>query len=329
MLEKIHVKLNAIIQKNRFALFFDMKKLILIPAIILVLCLSAFAQAACIETARIIRPKLSKRAYDVYITNFDKAKKIFEKLPDDADATIWFGRRTAYLGRYKEAIKIYSKGIEKHPKDARMYRHRGHRFLSIRCFDDAIKDFKIAAKLIKGKPDKVEPDGLPNARNTPTSTLQSNIWYHLGLAYYLKRDFKKALKAYRNCIKVSKNPDMLVATTNWLYLTLRRLGKTKKVQKALQPIGDNLDIIENDGYYKLIKVYKGKIKADDLLKEIGSDTNSLNNASVGFGLGSWFLINGEKEKAMKIFAQITNGNQWSSFGFIAAEAELNVRKPDL
>ena len=48
----------------------------------------------------------------------------------------------------------------------------------------------------------------------------------------------------------------------------------------------------------------------------------LSNASLGFGIGNWFLYNGEKEKAEKIFRQITSGNQWASFGFIAAEAEL-------
>ncbi len=281
-----------------------------------------FARSNCVETAKVVEPILSAKASEIYNSKLAEAKAVYAKTPNDADAIIWLGRRTAYLGNYKEAIEIFTKGIEKHPKDARMYRHRGHRFISIRCFDEAIKDFNSAAKLIKGKPDQIEPDGLPNARNTPTSTLQSNIWYHLGLAHYLKGDYKNALKAYKNCLKVSKNPDMLVATTNWLYITLRRLNKTKEAEKTLKPIKDNLDIIENDSYYKLLKVYQGKLKADDLLKEISSDANDLNDASLGYGLGNWFLINGEKEKAEKIFRQITNGNQWSSFGYIAAEAEL-------
>jgi len=34
------------------------------------------------------------------------------------------------------------------------------------------------------------------------------------------------------------------------------------------------------------------------------------------------LYNGEKEKAAKIFRQIISSNQWASFGYIAAEAEL-------
>ena len=169
------------------------------------------------------------------------------------------------MGNYKVAIKIFTDGIANFPKDARFYRHRGHRLITIRCFNEAIKDFETAAKLIKGKPDEIEPDGLPNARNTPTSTLQSNIFYHLGLAYYLKGDFKKALKAYQNCEKVSTNPDMLVAAKHWLYMTLRRLGKVKEAEKAIAEVKDNLDIIENDDYYKLIKLYQGKLKPEDIL----------------------------------------------------------------
>lgn len=297
-----------------------MKNLVISFLFLLGFVVSAFSQTDCAETAKIVKPTLSEKAAETYNAKLAEAKVDFTKAPEDVDAIIWLGRRTAYLGDYKEAIGIFSTGIKKHPKDARLYRHRGHRFISLRCFDEAIKDFNLAAKLVKGKPDEIEPDGLPNARNTPTSTLQSNIWYHLGLAYYLKGDLKNALKAYKNCLKVSKNPDMLVATTNWLYITLRHLGKTKEAEKVLEPIKDDLDIIENDSYYKLLKLYQGKIKADDLLKEIGADAVDLNDASVGYGLGNWFLLNGEKEKAMEIFRRIRSGDQWSSFGYIAAEA---------
>lgn len=31
-----------------------------------------------------------------------------------------------------------------------------------------------------------EPDGIPNALNPPLTLPHRNIWYHLGLAYYLK-----------------------------------------------------------------------------------------------------------------------------------------------
>mgnify|MGYP000424532558 CR=1 FL=1 len=310
-----------------------MKKILLLIVILVGFNSLIFAQMKCVESAKIVKPALTPEAKLLFETKLDEAtvnlaaEKVRtaagrEKSDDPAATLIWVGRRWGYLGEYKKAIEQFTQGTKTYPKDARFYRHRGHRLISIRCLDDAIKDFKRAAKLIKGKQDVVEPDGLPNVRNMPTSTLQSNIWYHLGLAYYLKGDFKNAAKAYKKGLLVSKNPDMLVAMTNWRYISVRRWRGEKAAEKELKRIKDDLDIIENEAYYKLVKVYQGKLDADDLLKEIRSDANSLSNASLGYGLGNWFLMNGEKEKAMSVFRQITTGDQWASFGFIAAEAEL-------
>lgn len=296
----------------------------ILPILLLMIAFSSvsFAQN-CLQTAKIVAPEISENARKVYETKLAEARTDFDKNPLNADALVWLGRRTAYLGNYKESIEIFTKGAEKFPKDARFLRHRGHRYITIRCFDDAIKDFELAAKLTKGKPDEIEPDGLPNARNIPTSTLQSNIFYHLGLAYYVKGDYKNALKAYRKCLKVSDNNDMTVATIHWIYMTLRRLNKEKEAAKMIATVKDNLEIIENDDYYKLVKLYQGKLKPADLMTE---NANTLSNASLGYGIGNWFFYNNEKEKAAKIFRQITQGNQWASFGYIAAEAELESLK---
>lgn len=129
--------------------------------------------------------------------DLQKARAEYEKDPAKADAIIWLGRRTAYLGRYREAIAVFTEGISKHPDDARLYRHRGHRYISVREFDRAVADLAKAAALAAGRPDEIEPDGQPNARNIPTSTLKTNIYYHLGLAHYLKGSFAEALDAYR------------------------------------------------------------------------------------------------------------------------------------
>jgi tetratricopeptide (TPR) repeat protein len=280
----------------------------------------ASAQTNCVQTAREVSPQLSAETQRDFETKLNEARELFEKDPKSADRIIWLGRRTAYLGRYKDAIKIFSDGIKQFPSDARLYRHRGHRYITLRCFDDAVADFEKASKLIKGRPDEIEPDGLPNARNIPTSTLQSNIWYHLGLAHYLKGDFQRAFNAYREAEKVSANADMLVATAHWLYMTLRRLGREEEASKTVATIKDDLDVIENADYYNLIRVYQGKLQPSDLTKNQSADT--LTSATLGYGLGNWFLYNGQKAEATKIFRQVTSGNQWASFGYIAAESEL-------
>ncbi|HEU4476994.1 MAG TPA: hypothetical protein VFR80_00670, partial [Pyrinomonadaceae bacterium] len=117
-------------------------------------------------------PPASAEATRNMEARLEEARTRYEAEPNNPEAATWFGRRLAYLGRFSEAIAVYSSGITKFPRDARLYRHRGHRYITLRKFDLAIADFQKAASLIKGLPDEVEPDGQPNARNIPTSTLQ-------------------------------------------------------------------------------------------------------------------------------------------------------------
>ncbi len=251
----------------------------------------------------------------------EKARADLAQRPDDPQAIIWVGRRTAYLGRYREAIEIYSRGIEAHPEHAALYRHRGHRYITLRRFDDAIADLERATELIAGISDQVEPDGLPNARGIPTSTNHSNIWYHLGLAHYLKGDFEKAEAAYRECMELSNNPDMLSATSHWYYMTLKRLGKEKEARVLLAPIEPDFKVIENEDYYQLLLMYKGRQAPKGLLAG-AMLAGGLRLATVGYGVGNWYLAGGRTEAAHKIFHQIVESENWAAFGYIAAEAEL-------
>jgi tetratricopeptide (TPR) repeat protein len=276
----------------------------------------------CLDAAKEIAPVLSPQTKALYEKNLTDAEAVHVEKPNEADSIIWLGRRKAYLGEYKNAIRIYSSGLRIFPNEARLYRHRVHRYITIRCFDYAIRDLEKAAALVKGKPDEIEPDGIPNAKNIPTSTLQSNIWYHLGLAYYLKGDFKSALRAYEEAEKVANNPDMLVATRHWHYMTLRRLGKKGAAEKSLRSIPDNLELIENDDYYKLVKLYKGIASGEELLKAFEAAPDSVSRASLGYGLGNRYLYHNKTAEAAAIFRKIVSGNQWASFGYIAAEAEL-------
>ena len=252
-----------------------------------------------------------------------KAEAGFRRTPDDPDAAIWLGRRKAYLGRFRDAIDVFSKAVEAHPGDARMYRHRGHRYITVRELDRAIADLSRAAQLVEGKADQIEPDGQPNARNIPTSTLNGNIYYHLGLAHYLKGEFDTALRAYRRCMEYSKNPDMLAATSHWLYMTLRRLQRADEANRVLAAITPDMEIIENASYHKLLLMYKGAQTPEALLADSGA--SGVDAVTIGYGVGNWYLYNGRRAAAMAVFRGVVQEreSQWPAFGYIAAEAELS------
>lgn len=253
------------------------------------------------------------------LDRLEEARKDYEANPADADNIIWYGRRTAYAGDFRGAIRIYSEGIEKFPDDDRMYRHRGHRYISIREFDRAIADLEKAATLIEGRNNEMEPDGLPNELNIPVSTRHGNIWYHLGLAYYLKHDWENAFRAYRNGFDAGQNDDNKVSTTHWLYMIKRRMGDEEGARKLLDVITPDMNVIENFSYFELCLFYKGEISEAELIGE-GEDTPS--GAATAYGLANWYFYNGAKEKAKKHLEALVETGSWAAFGFIAAEADL-------
>lgn len=241
--------------------------------------------------------------------------------PDDPDALIWVGRRYGYLGQYRMAVNAFTEGVRRFPNDPRMLRHRGHRFITLRRFDNAISDLTRAANLMAGRPDEVEPDGQPNARNIPIGSLQSNVWYHLALAHYLQGDWDAAAAVARRGIAVSSNPDRLVSQTHWLYMALRRAGRSEDARATLEPIRDDFDIIENHSYYTLLKHYKSGLTpatADSLARRLENPSD----LSLAYGLANWFVYSGNPVRGVDGLERILKSDQWASFGYIAAEADF-------
>lgn len=252
--------------------------------------------------------------------NLAVAKKAYDRTPSDADPIIWLGRRLAYLERYRDAIRIFSEGVAKHPEDSRMYRHRAHRYISLREFDPAIKDLERARELIRGRTDEVEQDGAPNSRNIPTSTAHGNIHYHLALAYYLTRDYTRALATWDDALRISTNDDTRVAVADWRYMTLRRLGRDAEARASLESISKDMNVIENTAYHRRLLMYKGELAPDSLLDP--TSANELHFVTQGYGVANWYLANGDSTRAKQIFEQMLAGSYWAAFGYIAAEADV-------
>ena len=253
-----------------------------------------------------------------------QAEKTLAANPKDAEAMIWVGRRLGYLWRYNDAIAMFSKGIAMYPGNPKFYRHRGHRYITIREFAKAQADFEKATALIKGKPDEIEPDGAPNPAGKPRTTLQFNIWYHLGLAYYLQGNYAKAYDAYVECMKVSNNDDSVAAMSDWMWMTLMRLNRNADAARVLERITPQMDILENGSYHRRLLMYKGLEKPEALLDTAKADDTTI--ATQGYGVGNYYFVMGNPAKAREVFTKVTSGAGWNAFGYIAAEADLRRMK---
>jgi tetratricopeptide (TPR) repeat protein len=222
--------------------------------------------------------------------------------PNNIDLLIALGRAQANVWRYQDAIATYTRGIKIAPNNALLYRHRGHRYISTRQFDKAVNDLARAAKL---------------------NDYDFDIWYHLGLAHYLKGSYNKAIQAYEKCRAVAEKDgkdDSIIAVSDWLYMTYRRAKKGDEAAKVLARITPNMNVKENKSYFDRLLFYKG-LKQEVEIFNLEKATD-LEIATVGYGLGNWHHYNGNRAKAEEYFRKITAGKYWPAFGFIAAEVEL-------
>jgi len=86
-----------------------MRKLIL-PFLFITISNFVLAQSDCLEKPY-PAPALADSVKKVFEANFRSAEKKYKADSSNDEHIIWYGRRLAYLGKYKEAIGIYSRGI--------------------------------------------------------------------------------------------------------------------------------------------------------------------------------------------------------------------------
>ena len=268
------------------------------------------------------RPTFPPQVEKDYKKKLEDTRLMYKANPREITNIIWYGRRLAYLGHYNQAIQVYTEGLKLHPESYSILRHRGHRYISLRQFDRAIADLTRAAVLASDSELEIEPDGIPNKLNQPLTTIQWNIYYHLGLAHYLKGDNEMALEAYLPCYALSDNLDVKVAVIDWMYMTLNRLGKPEEAAILIREVQPDWEMIENDSYFERIKMYQGMLLPDSVLNLNQTELSSLEVATQGYGIANYLLVTGDTIAATNLMAQIVAGENWAAFGFIAAEADL-------
>ncbi len=252
-------------------------------------------------------------------SKMEEARSAYEKDPKNIEKIIWYGRRLAYLGRYKEAIHIYSVGLDLDPHNYKLLRHRGHRYITVRDFDNAIQDLQRAVFYARPAYNEMEEDGIPNKINQPRSNIKFNIWYHLGIAYYLKGNYDKAISAFKKSSEFADNDDLVVAVSDWFYMTYQKIGNKSAAQDLLAKIDSKMDIAENYSYHQHLLMYKGLISPETLLKKATEEEAIY--PTLGYGIANWYFYNGQMAPGKSVLEGILKHNQWDAFGYIAAEVD--------
>lgn len=239
--------------------------------------------------------------------------------PDDVDLLIAAARVRRNFWQYRDEIALYTRVIQITPGDWRPYRFRGHRYISVREFDDAIADMERAREL---------------------APLNWDVSYHLGLAYFVSGRFADAADEYlrclglvgdaaaraadseefRSCSRNGTDPESRVAMTEWAARALHRSGRHAEAVALAEAVPDGLEVSENVSYYHNLLYAKGLKRAEDLLNPPPGAPYRLE--TVGYGIATRMLAAGDTTGAMELFVRIAADPWWPGFGRIAAEADL-------
>jgi tetratricopeptide (TPR) repeat protein len=251
--------------------------------------------------------------------------------PDNVTRIINAGIARSAARRFNSAIEMFTRGIEKYPEEARLYRFRGHRYMSLRRFDDAVRDLERAVAL---------------------DSTNYDIAYHLALAYYLTGRYNDATRAidecmefaddpkwqaveearvnpvwYRSCMSLKTDDDGRAAMLDWRYRALRRAGKQADARRLARGIREGWTVRDNLPYYRALLFYRG-IRDEAATFDSLSAGGELAFVTGAYGVANWHLMEGDTARARALLERIVGGNQWPAFGFIAAEVDLARMKAD-
>ena len=238
----------------------------------------------------------------------------------DEDDFISLGAHYAAAGRYRDAVDIYSQGIEMHPASFKLRRHRAHRFLTLRRLDEARRDLDEAISLM---PDAATAPSVELKAGKPNGTYQHWIFYHKGIVEHLSGNYKVAAVFFGQCLDTAGNNDRLIGAVDWLYQSHQKGGDEAAADKALDAISPDISADKSKPYYKRVMIYKGLSNFEEVidLNKDPADWTAL-DVTIGYGVASWLRYNGDASAAKNIYDTILKSNYWQIWAYLTAESDI-------
>jgi tetratricopeptide (TPR) repeat protein len=242
----------------------------------------------------------------------DDVKRIASQLdtqPNNPELWMKKGLALAKQMLFREATEAFSTGLTYDPFNWLLLRHRGHRHISTYRFEDAAADFELASRI---------------------NNKDWDVWYHLGLSYYLIGDFNRANNAYDRCMEITNMDDInLVAIVDWKWLTLNILGRREEASAILSLVDESTEAGENQAYKDRILVYKGLKTPEEAMQFDNEEFSDLEYATRGYGVAMYHYFSGNKSKAKEIMEKILERDTfWTAFGYLGAYQDLNKGRLD-
>ncbi len=228
-----------------------------------------------------------------------RARTALDADPRNVQRVIALGVAQSGARQFREAIETFTRGLAIAPNDAMLYRWRGHRYISVREFDKAQSDL---------------------TRGLQLDSTNYGILFHLGVLRFIQGDFNAASALFTKAQPRAPDGGELAGSTDWLWMSLSRAGRAADAKTMLARKLDTLPTTPGYAYVSRLKLYRGALTPETLFSP--ADTADVQVATLSYGLGNWYLAQGDSAKAKAAFQRAVKSGGWPGFGFIVSEVEL-------
>ena len=228
-----------------------------------------------------------------------RARAALDADPRNVQRVIALGVAQSGARQFREAIETFTRGLAIAPNDAMLYRWRGHRYISVREFDKAQSDL---------------------TRGLQLDSTNYGILFHLGVLRFIQGDFNAASALFTKAQPRAPDGGELAGSTDWLWMSLSRAGRAADAKTMLARKLDTLPTTPGYAYVSRLKLYRGALTPETLFSP--ADTADVQVATLSYGLGNWYLAQGDSAKAKATFQRAVKSGGWPGFGFIVSEVEL-------
>jgi tetratricopeptide (TPR) repeat protein len=176
-------------------------------------------------------------------------EKAYAKSPDDYNNILGLGETYMHLKQYKNAIDIYSKGIDLTGGEPILFGLRGKAYMVAKDYKSAIKDFELINS-IRETPMITYDLGscyyrLDNYNEKALTYLKRAIvlapdkasyYVTLGWAYYLRNEFKNSIKYSELALEIDAKNSIAGYNLALVYLRLKKFSLARTLYKDFAEI---------------------------------------------------------------------------------------------